>query len=62
MDARLACGESNKGISRDKLEKQLERQTSQLRKKFGDDANFQFRVAVEKGKVRLKAKRVRADA
>jgi hypothetical protein len=31
---------------------------AQLRQKFGADANFQFRVAVEDGQVRLKAKRV----
>jgi hypothetical protein len=57
LDARLACGQSTKGVSRQKLEQQLERQKQQLRQKFGDDVNFQFRVAVEDGKVRLKAKR-----
>ncbi len=60
LDARLACGQSTKGVSRDKLEKQLERQKLQLRQKFGDDANFKFRVAVEDGKVRLKARRARS--
>lgn len=60
MDARLACGQSTSGISRDKLEKQLDRQREQLRKKFGADASFRFRVAVEDGKVRLKAKRVKS--
>jgi hypothetical protein len=60
LDARLACGQSTNGISREKLESQLDRQKTQLREKFGEDANFQFRVAVEQGKVRLKAKRVRA--
>ena len=60
VDARLACGQSTDGISREKLERQLDRQRTQLRQKFGDEANFQFRVAVEKGKVRLKARRVRA--
>ena len=59
MDARLACGQSTSGITRDKLEKQLGRQRDELRKKFGADAKFQFRVAVEDGKVRLKAKRVK---
>ncbi len=62
LDARLACGQSNQGLSRDKLEKQLEKQKSQLQKKYGSDTDFQFRVAVEKGKVRLKAKKVRAEA
>lgn len=59
MDARLACGQSTSGLTRDKLEQQLDRQREQLRKKFGSDASFQFRVAVEEGKVRLKAKRVK---
>ena len=57
QDARLACGQNVKGLTRDKLEGVLERQRSQLRKKYGDDANFSFRVAVEQGKVRLKATR-----
>lgn len=60
VDARLACGQGTDGISRDKLERQLDKQRAQLRKKFGDDADFRFRVAVEDGKVRLKAKRVKA--
>ena len=59
LDARGACGQSTRNISRDKLEQQLERQRSELRKKFGADAQFTFRVAVEDGKVRLKAKRVK---
>jgi hypothetical protein len=59
LDARAACGQSTKNISRDKLEDQLERQRSELRKKFGEDARFSFRVAIEDGKVRLKAKRVK---
>jgi hypothetical protein len=56
-DARLACGQNVKGLTREKLDGVLEKQRSQLRKKYGDDANFSFRVAVEKGKVRLKATR-----
>ncbi|HEY5656625.1 MAG TPA: MXAN_5187 C-terminal domain-containing protein [Myxococcota bacterium] len=56
-DARLACGQNVKGLTREKLEQVLERQRSQLRKKFGDDAQFRFRVAVEQGRVRLKATR-----
>ena len=57
VDARLACGQSTEGISRDKLEKSIAKQRAQLEKKYGADASFQFRVAVENGKVRLKAKR-----
>jgi hypothetical protein len=56
-DARLACGQNVKGLTREKLEGVLEKQRSKLRKKYGDDANFSFRVAVEQGKVRLKASR-----
>jgi hypothetical protein len=58
LDARLACGQSVKGITRDKLEDLLERQRDQLRARYGEDARFRFRVAVEDGKVRLKAARV----
>jgi hypothetical protein len=57
-DARLACGQSTRGLSRERLEQSLERQRDQLRQRFGADADFQFRVAVENGQVRLKAKRV----
>ena len=57
-DARLACGQSTQGLSRERLEQSLERQRAQLRQRFGSDADFQFRVAVENGQVRLKAKRV----
>jgi hypothetical protein len=57
VDARLACGQNVKGLTRDKLEGVIERQRAQLREKYGGDASFSFRVAVEKGKVRLKATR-----
>ncbi len=60
VDARLACGQSTQGISREKLEKSLAKQRAQLEKKYGSDTSFQFRVAVENGKVRLKAKRAGA--
>lgn len=57
VDARLACGESVKGLSREKLERVVAKQRDQLRERFGPDADFQFRVSVENGKVRLKASR-----
>jgi hypothetical protein len=57
MDARLACGQNVTGLTRDKLEGVMERQRAQLRKKYGDDAGFSFRVSVEQGRVRLKATR-----
>jgi len=56
-DAKLACGQDVQGLTRAKLESVVEKQRAQLREKFGEDANFRFRVAVEQGKVRLKATR-----
>jgi len=53
-DAAMACGQSVKGLTREKLQSVIDRQGSALRKKLGcDDVNF--RVVVEKGKVKLKA-------
>jgi hypothetical protein len=57
IDARLACGQSVAGISRQKLEGVIEKQRSQLRERYGDEASFRFRVAVEDGKVKVKASR-----
>jgi hypothetical protein len=56
-DAKLACGQDVQGLTRDKLESVVEKQRAQLRAKFGENANFRFRVSVEQGKVRLKATR-----
>jgi len=58
LDARLACGESVKGLSRDKLDKVVDQQRGRLTERFGSDARFDFRVKVEGGKARLKASRV----
>lgn len=57
VEARRACGQSVKGLTRDKLEKVLEKQREGLRERFGDAARFRFRVVVEDGQVRLKASR-----
>ena len=57
VDARLACGESVKGLSREKLDRVIEKQRTELASKFGSKSDFSFRVAVEGGKVRLKATR-----
>ncbi len=57
VDARLACGESVEGLSREKLERVISKQRAALREKFGDDSEFRFRVQIEGGKVRLKASR-----
>ena len=59
LDARLACGQPTKGLTREKIEQQLVEQRQQLARRFGEEAQFQFRVAVEDGKVRLKARRIR---
>ena len=55
VEARRACGQSVKGLTRDKLEKVLDKQREGLRERFGDKAKFRFRVVVESGQVRLKA-------
>jgi hypothetical protein len=61
VDARLACGESVKGLTRDKLDGVIAKQRAKLSQRFGTDKDFQFRVAVEDGKVRLKASRASGD-
>jgi hypothetical protein len=55
VEARRACGQSVKGLTREKLEKVLDKQREGLRERFGDKAKFRFRVVVEGGQVRLKA-------
>ncbi|HEX5066274.1 MAG TPA: MXAN_5187 C-terminal domain-containing protein [Myxococcota bacterium] len=55
VEARRACGQSVKGLTREKLEKVLDKQREGLRDRFGDKAKFRFRVVVESGQVRLKA-------
>jgi hypothetical protein len=57
-EARRACGEDVQGLTRDKVERLLERQRAKLRERYGD-AEFRFRVVVEDGRVKLKAARVR---
>ena len=58
-DARLACGQAVKSLTRDKLEGMLAKQKKALAERFGSDAKFRFRVTVEDGKAKLKASRVR---
>lgn len=60
VDARLACGQSVKGLTRAKLDGVLEKQRVQLRKRYGSDSDFRIRVAVEDGKVKLKASKQEA--
>lgn len=59
-EARAACGQAVASLTPEKLDGLLERQRSQLRERFGEQAEFRFRVVVEKGKAKLKASRVRA--
>jgi hypothetical protein len=58
-DARLACGQAVRNLSREKFQQMLDKQRAALRKRYGD-AEFRFRVAVEQGKAKLKASRVQA--
>jgi hypothetical protein len=55
VEARRACGQSVKGLTRERLDKILDKQREGLRERFGRDARFRFRVVVEDGQVRLKA-------
>lgn len=56
--ARESCGQGTEGLTREKLSSLLEKQTSQLRAKFGCQ-DVRFRVVVEAGKAKLKATPVR---
>ena len=62
VEARRACGENVKGLTREKLEGVIDQQRAALREKFGADAQFRFRVQIEDGKARLKASRVKTSA
>jgi len=56
LEARRRCGQDVTQLSRDKLEKVIHREKANLRERYGD-ASFEFRVVVENGKARLKARR-----
>ena len=58
--ARATCGQGTSGLTQQKLDKVIEKQTAQLRQRFGEDANFRFRVVVEDGKAKLKASRLKS--
>jgi hypothetical protein len=53
------CGQDVKGLTPAKLEGVIAKQRAELAKKYGD-AVFSFRVAVEDGKAKLKATRVKS--
>jgi hypothetical protein len=59
VEARRSCGENVKGLTREKLEGILAQQRAELGKKYGEAAEFRFRVKIENGKARLKASRVK---
>jgi len=58
LDARLACGQANKGLSEAKVRSILEDQRKTLKAKYGC-RDIQFRVEVIDGKAMLKASPVR---
>lgn len=58
LDARLACGQANKGLSEAKVRSILEDQRKTLKEKYGC-RDIQFRVEVIDGKAMLKASPVR---
>jgi len=57
--ARETCGQAINGLTQAKLDKVIAKQQAQLRQRFGEDANFRFRVVVEGGKAKLKASRLK---
>ncbi len=57
VDARLACGQDVKTLSKEKLEDVIAKQRAKLREKFGAEASFRFTVSVEEGRAKLKAVR-----
>ena len=59
VDARRSCGESLKGLTREKLAGIIAQQRGALQAKYGADTEFRFRVQIEGGKARLKASRVK---
>jgi hypothetical protein len=59
VDARRQCGESVKGLTREKLDAIVAKQRAALCAKYGEDTEFRFRVQIEDGKTRLKASRVK---
>lgn len=56
LEARRSCGQSVERISADKLDAILDKQKAALREQFGD-CEVKFRVVIEDGKAKLKARR-----
>jgi hypothetical protein len=59
LSARQACGQGTAGITREKLDALMEKQSARLRAKSGCQ-DVKFRVVVEKGKAKLKVSPVRS--
>ena len=57
-EAAAACGQDVRSLTREKLQSVIRKQETALRKKLGCE-RVNFRVVVEKGKVKLKASPVR---
>ena len=60
LDARQSCGESVKGLTREKLDAIVAKQRAALCAKYGEATEFRFRVQIEDGKTRRKASRVKS--
>lgn len=56
VEAREACGQSTANLTQGKLDVILKKQEDALRKRYGD-AEVNFRVVVENGKAKLKARK-----
>jgi hypothetical protein len=59
LAARQQCGQEVRGLDLARFKKMLEQQETQIRAKLGP-GELRFRVAIEDGKVKLKAARARA--
>ncbi|MEE2679041.1 MAG: MXAN_5187 C-terminal domain-containing protein [Myxococcota bacterium] len=57
-DAQRASGASARGLTRPKLEALVSRQRASLAARFGAKARFRFRIALEDGRPKLKARRI----
>lgn len=61
MDAAKSCGQSTAGLTPEKLKSVMDKQAGAIKKKLGGDVkNVNFRVEVVDGKVKLKARAVKA--
>ena len=58
VEARRSCGQNVDQLTPEKLEGVIRRQREQLRELYAD-SEFRFRVVVEDGKAKLKARRLR---